>query len=74
MQKALLEAMKETKESKEFDAVKKAEKQNHNSQNEHRSRGMPQNTHKYCSTICRQNKCPAYGKNCVRKSRASHFE
>ena len=41
MQKALLNVAKETKESKEFNAVKKAVKQTHNTQNAKRNRGMP---------------------------------
>ena len=40
VQKAFLEAKEETKESKEFDGIKKASKQNHSAQNTKRSREM----------------------------------
>ena len=52
VKKALLEATKETKDSKEFHARKKAIKQN-STQNAKR-RGMPQRKYKYCDTLYEQ--------------------
>ena len=61
VQKAVLEATKETQKSKEFDAVKKGIKKIHNMQNAKRSKGMPQNKCKYCGTLHEPRRCLVYG-------------
>ena len=65
VQKALLEARKETNESKEFDNLKKVGKQNHSIQNAKRSREIPQSKCKYCDILHEPRRCPAYGKICT---------
>ena len=71
VQKVLFEASKETKE---FDAVKKVVKQSLNKQNIKRNQGISWHTCKYCGTLHKPRRCPAYGKNCTRCGRANHFE
>ena len=51
MQKAFLEAAKETKKSKESDAVKKATIQSHNTQNIKRNEEMPQTSANFRAPI-----------------------
>ena len=73
-QKSIGWGRKVAQKSWEFDAMMKTVKQNHSTQNAERSRRMPQNKCKYCSTLHEPRRCPAYDKRCTWCGRANHFE
>ena len=73
-QKAIIEATKETRESKQFNAIKKAIKKNHDTQNAKGSREMSHNKCKCCGTTHKLKWCPVSAKNYTGYSRTNHFE